>query len=912
MARAGRQLGRALKQLGRTGAGSTGRKNGVTGLGAGKNFPSIPAGQSQRCIVFIRYADNKSPGQWAQHGYYVEREGTQKAGEKGVGFGFEGEQQSVARMLDRWQESGDPRFFKIVLSPEFGDRIDLKELTRNAIAQAEKDFGCKLEWVAMAHYNTDNPHVHLLIRGVEGLEKERVPGEPVRDLKISPDYIKNGLRQRVQRDLTNELGYRTERDELLARGRQITQKRVTSLDKAILTRAGVVDYQLEKMAAENDGLISIEHDGKMKKYQFEQAVKRIARLRQLEDAGLVERVGITSWRVPAAGPDGGLEKRAREVGAALTPTHVDFNSSEILNPFDLQKRQQEIARISELERVGLAQKTGNLTWQLDPDFQRKLVDAGKLEGREKILAKNRKRMTDPTLPISHDDLKKVGDKVMGRVLGIGIEPESEREYVMIEGTDGRVHFVTASEKLLAARREDLLHDGAHASFAMREFAPADGGKVIKFVEMKTFSPTDDRAMVTDEILELVAKTGKLPGRSGAQGFSKAFREASIERQKVLFDMGVLVQGKGDKVILAPDHVQKLDIDDFRTNLLSAGTPATPQLWDPRQEATPSMVGDVVAVGRGSFLVRDVGAGDIKQVALADIGWRKAPEVGTPILIEQNKPHGLKYSKMDGHIVDFVQENGSFDPAKFKAQIPFGPHDFLKTEIDRDGYAAAHERRLATWTKWGVLVPGENGFVPASPAPIQEAMEAKLSELRKEADKKPAVASKLEPKHLTAEQWTRADKAVAAVGDVPLSPTDGKTQAMIAEREALWEKRGVKRDERFEENSRAWLRKYGVDHFDSLDAAAEKLRHPITLAPDNGEIKGKVTGTVTLPDGERYVLVDTGKPGLTAIRTTQEIPRGAEISGRPNFEFIAHEQRVRTAWILDVKAPVKEINRSPER
>jgi type IV secretory pathway VirD2 relaxase len=29
----------------------------------------------------------------------------------------------------------------------------------------ERDLGTRLEWVAIDHYNTDHPHVHLLVHG---------------------------------------------------------------------------------------------------------------------------------------------------------------------------------------------------------------------------------------------------------------------------------------------------------------------------------------------------------------------------------------------------------------------------------------------------------------------------------------------------------------------------------------------------------------------------------------------------------------------------------------------------------------------------------------------------------------------------------------------------------------------------
>ena len=39
---------------------------------------------------------------------------------------------------------------------------DLREFTRELMVGAERDLGTELDWVAI---DTDNPHVHVLIRG---------------------------------------------------------------------------------------------------------------------------------------------------------------------------------------------------------------------------------------------------------------------------------------------------------------------------------------------------------------------------------------------------------------------------------------------------------------------------------------------------------------------------------------------------------------------------------------------------------------------------------------------------------------------------------------------------------------------------------------------------------------------------
>ena len=74
---------------------------------------------------------------------------------------------------------------------------DLRSLHPRADGQMERDLGTRLDWVAVDHWNTDNPHVHILVRGV---------ADDGADLVISRDYISRGLRPRAEDLVTLELG----------------------------------------------------------------------------------------------------------------------------------------------------------------------------------------------------------------------------------------------------------------------------------------------------------------------------------------------------------------------------------------------------------------------------------------------------------------------------------------------------------------------------------------------------------------------------------------------------------------------------------------------------------------------------------------------------------------------------------
>jgi type IV secretory pathway VirD2 relaxase len=188
---------------------------------------------NQRCAMRVAYAKNIVAGQWRAHWRYVARESATRDGDpKAVGFDGRGESIDIAARLEKWQKAGDERFWKLIISPEFGERADLQRLTRDLVLRMEKDLCMPLQWVAASHYNTEHPHVHMALRGV-GAE-----GRPV---NLGRDYIKLGIRETTEDLCTRQLGHRTELDAALAQRREVHQHRYTSLDRIIRRDAKKVE-----------------------------------------------------------------------------------------------------------------------------------------------------------------------------------------------------------------------------------------------------------------------------------------------------------------------------------------------------------------------------------------------------------------------------------------------------------------------------------------------------------------------------------------------------------------------------------------------------------------------------------------------------------------------------------------------
>ena len=117
---------------------------------------------------------------------------------------------------------------KIIISPEFGERIDLTQLTRDLMARTEKDLGVRPEWVAVGHFNTEHPHAHVALRGIAK------DGEEIR---LPREYVKAGLRFDCRRPLYSAARPSHGILPFEAARREIRERRFTSLDRMILRAA---------------------------------------------------------------------------------------------------------------------------------------------------------------------------------------------------------------------------------------------------------------------------------------------------------------------------------------------------------------------------------------------------------------------------------------------------------------------------------------------------------------------------------------------------------------------------------------------------------------------------------------------------------------------------------------------------
>lgn len=167
-------------------------------------------------------------GALAAHVVYLGRQGAGVEGEPAEFFDRETDGPDARAAVREW--SPDRHHFRLIISPENGERIrDLKDYVRDVMGRVGADLGQPgLTWIATCHYDTDQPHAHVLIRG------RRSDG---RDLVIPRGYIGYGLRARAQEVAQERLGDLSRVHAERRVWKETQADRFTVLDRRLLAAA---------------------------------------------------------------------------------------------------------------------------------------------------------------------------------------------------------------------------------------------------------------------------------------------------------------------------------------------------------------------------------------------------------------------------------------------------------------------------------------------------------------------------------------------------------------------------------------------------------------------------------------------------------------------------------------------------
>jgi type IV secretory pathway VirD2 relaxase len=270
-----RFVSRVLREIGKAGGRPTRRLTGRPGSRLGRGHVAARfAGHAlsrnaRRVTIKARLVNLRQVGKRSTttHLRYIEREGVGRDGEPGKAYGPATDEADLADFEARGRE--DRHQFRFIVSPEeAGDLGDLRRYTCHLMQRMEADLGTNLDWVAVDHWNTDNPHTHIVLRGKDDTDK---------DLIISRDYIAHGMRERAAGLATEWLGPRTEQEIQQSLQREVEQDRWTSLDRTLQREAQAGTIRLERLNKDT------------------RRTQLVGRLQHLQQMGLAESRAPGEW-----------------------------------------------------------------------------------------------------------------------------------------------------------------------------------------------------------------------------------------------------------------------------------------------------------------------------------------------------------------------------------------------------------------------------------------------------------------------------------------------------------------------------------------------------------------------------------------------------------------------------------------
>ena len=229
---------------------------------------------ARRVIVKARYVVLKQAGarSAATHLRYIERDGVDRDGRKGQAYDALTDEGDVAAFEERGREVRHQ--FRFIVAPEDAVAIgDLKTFARHVMGRVEADLGTSVERVAVDHWDTDNPHLHVVVRGKDASG---------RDLIIARRHVAHGMRQRACELATQWLGPRTRQEMQASLAREVDQGRLTALDRTPRLRAR--DGVVQLVSAANH-----ETPGRR--------VLLVGRLQRLASMGVAQPLGVNRWSI---------------------------------------------------------------------------------------------------------------------------------------------------------------------------------------------------------------------------------------------------------------------------------------------------------------------------------------------------------------------------------------------------------------------------------------------------------------------------------------------------------------------------------------------------------------------------------------------------------------------------------------
>jgi hypothetical protein len=185
-------------------------------------------------------------------------------------------------------------------------------------------------------------------------------------------------------------------------------------------------------------------------------------------------------------------------------------------------RQQHVSsRLAALQTMGLAEPVAPTEWRVRRDFQTVLRAMQRAHDRQKMLAGKGSLLSDERLQIVVTTSRQIRE-LQGRVLTHGEEEQGSRHYMLLEGTDARVHLLYYTPEMEDARSQGKLRVNSFVRLR-RHFV---NGQPLLEIDNRGDANAllKNKAFLSDAAQRLI-KRGVIPTEEGWGGWLGAYQRA---------------------------------------------------------------------------------------------------------------------------------------------------------------------------------------------------------------------------------------------------------------------------------------------------------------------------------------------------------------------------------------------------
>lgn len=224
------------------------------------------------------------------------------------------------------------------------------------------------------------------------------------------------------------------------------------------------------------------------------------------------------------------ERFTRLDRALLKHTDRGYLVVSAMPPEDRETHASHMGRLKKLERLGLAQERQTGVWQIDLNTETKLRSLGQRGDIIKTMhrAVREAGLDRPGGSFAMYDTSKPGNRIVGRVAGIGLTDEiNDRHYIVIDSIDGKVHYVDVGhlrpeyvpdKGMIVAIENQTSEDDAKVRTRLR---------ILSYLNLERLTEADGATWLDKELL-----TSK-PERLNLAGFGSNVQTALDRRRQWL-------------------------------------------------------------------------------------------------------------------------------------------------------------------------------------------------------------------------------------------------------------------------------------------------------------------------------------------------------------------------------------------